>query len=48
MQELFGEKPWVQPLAIAGSHLDEIEESDEKENRPEKGNIMSYRNILQK
>lgn len=42
MQELFGEKPWMQPLAVAGSHLNETEsESDvqEKENLPEKGNV---------
>jgi len=25
MQELFGERTWVQPLAIAGSHLAEKE-----------------------
>lgn len=24
MQGLFADKPWVQPLAIAGSHVEEI------------------------
>ncbi|XP_024879949.1 uncharacterized protein LOC112459838 [Temnothorax curvispinosus] len=40
MQEIFGDKPWVKPLAVAGSHLDETESEsdakDEKENLPEK------------
>nr|XP_012225491.1 PREDICTED: uncharacterized protein LOC105674022 [Linepithema humile]XP_012225492.1 PREDICTED: uncharacterized protein LOC105674022 [Linepithema humile] len=34
MQELFADKPWVQPLAVAGSHVTESEE--EEENPPEK------------
>jgi len=46
MQELFGERTWVQPLAIAGSHLAEkekpIDENTNKENFPQKGNNMSY------
>lgn len=44
MQELFGEKPWVQPLSIAGSNLDEIEKNnniEDKENHGENGNITS-------
>jgi len=38
MQELFGEKPWVQPLAVAGSHLDETENENGLEEK-EKSNI---------
>jgi len=37
MQQLFLDKPWVQPLAVAGSHVNEIEE--EKENPPKKCKI---------
>ncbi|XP_077256494.1 uncharacterized protein LOC143894223 [Temnothorax americanus] len=34
MQEIFGDKPWVKPLAVAGSHLDETEsESDVKDKK---------------
>lgn len=39
-------KPWVQPLAVAGSHL--TEEAEEKENVPEKGKknlYLLYKNI---
>ncbi|XP_026827174.1 uncharacterized protein LOC113562318 [Ooceraea biroi] len=32
MQELFADKPWVQPLSVAGSHVNESEK--EKENDP--------------
>lgn len=32
MNELFADKPWVKPIAVAGSHLDE---EDEKENTPQ-------------
>lgn len=43
MQDLFSEKPWVQPVAVAGSHIDEIiqmEEEMDKENiLPEKRKI---------
>lgn len=43
MQELFGEKPWVQPMAVAGSHLNENENAidleEDKENLLEKGNV---------
>jgi len=40
MQELFADKPWVQPLAVAGSHVNEIEE--EKGNDPsQKCNILN-------
>jgi len=38
MQELFEKKPWVQPLAIAGSHLETEEKENIKENISEKGN----------
>ncbi|XP_029673853.1 uncharacterized protein LOC115241995 [Formica exsecta] len=37
MQELFGEKPWVQPLAITGLHLDEEQNEN---NLPAKENIQ--------
>ncbi|XP_025156195.1 uncharacterized protein LOC105180513 [Harpegnathos saltator] len=30
MNELFADKPWIKPLAVAGSNMDE----DEKENTP--------------
>jgi len=39
MQELFGEKPWVQPLAVAGSHLNETENENGLKEK-EKGNII--------
>lgn len=46
MQELFDDKPWMQPLAVAGSHLgeteNEIDMQDEEENIPDKSNITSY------
>lgn len=28
MQELFADKPWVQPLAVAGSHVTETEQKE--------------------
>lgn len=40
MQELFADKPWVQPLAVAGSHVTESEE--EEENPPEKRKIKYF------
>lgn len=30
MQEIFADKPWVKPLAVAGSHI--TEETEQKEN----------------
>jgi len=38
MQELFEKKPWVQPLAIAGSHLETEKKENIKENILDKGN----------
>lgn len=32
MNELFTDKPWVKPMTVAGSNLDE---EDEKENTPQ-------------
>lgn len=32
MEELFADKPWVQPLTVAGSHLKDHEENEKKEN----------------
>lgn len=29
MQELFGDKPWIKPLSLAGSHLQLDEEGKE-------------------
>jgi len=40
MQELFADKPWIQPLSVAGSH---IYETEEKENiLQEKRNIKHF------
>ncbi|XP_018377453.1 PREDICTED: uncharacterized protein LOC108757407, partial [Trachymyrmex cornetzi] len=38
MQELFEKKPWVQPLAVAGSHVGTEEKENILENKPEKSN----------
>lgn len=35
MNELFSEKPWVKPLTVAGSHIEE-EENTDQENTPKK------------
>ncbi|EFN76498.1 hypothetical protein EAI_06022 [Harpegnathos saltator] len=38
MQELFADKPWVQPMAVAGSHINTIEE-EKGDDLPEKSKI---------
>ncbi|KYN14461.1 hypothetical protein ALC57_13333 [Trachymyrmex cornetzi] len=39
MQELFADKPWIQPLSVAGSHVNETEEKE---------NILKERGIKRK
>ncbi|XP_025154010.1 uncharacterized protein LOC112588408 [Harpegnathos saltator] len=47
MQELFDEKPWMQPMAVAGSYLNENENAidldEDKENLLEKDNCHSLK-----
>lgn len=42
MQELFADKPWVQPLAVAGSHVDENVNEEEKDNDPSRKCQFKY------
>lgn len=46
MQALFGEKPWMQPLAIAGSHLDEKENENNLEEKENKNILYYIKNII--
>ena len=42
MQEIFADKPWVKPLTVAGSHIAEEEQKEQKENTSQEQCKMKY------
>ncbi|XP_011684748.1 PREDICTED: uncharacterized protein LOC105448082 [Wasmannia auropunctata] len=44
MQELFADKPWVQPLSVAGSHMTEIEEKRKLKHIPKEERLILLKN----
>jgi len=45
MDNIFNKKPWIEPLAVAGTSVEEIESDSSEETRTQSSNYIYYINL---